>query len=266
MISLPISGVRAAWRASTGHDDIAAADSPAGFAAALALVNRCVVDADGSRVDGAALPVGDLDLLIVAWRRDRLGDSLVAEGSCAQCAAAVDVRFSLAEYAGHNRPRAPRGVSVREDGWWELPRHGIGVRVPSVADVLAASSAPDPRAELVARCARGTLSPSAVRAAERAMESLGPTLRAVVTGTCPECGAAVVLDVDTRELCLTEMRFLAASVYDDVHLIATCYGWTQDAILDLPSVRRRRYADLISGTARTGYAEPALAGLEVPVG
>ncbi len=157
---------------------------------------------------------------------------------------------------------------MREDGWWRRCRGtAIGVRVPSVADVLTASSAPDPRAELLARCVRGHADARrAVRAAERAMESLGPTLRADVAGTCPECGAAAVLDVDARELCLTELRFLAASVYDDVHLIATGYGWTQDAILDLPSARRRRYADLISGTARAGYAEPALASLEALVG
>jgi hypothetical protein len=268
MIRLPISGVRAEWRASTGRDDIALADSRAGLAAALACVNRCVVDADGSPVDGAALPVGDLDLLVVARRRDLLGDSLVAEGSCTRCAAAVDVRFSLAAYVGHNRVRVPRGVTAAEDGWWELSRHAVRVRVPAVQDVLAASAASDPRGELIARCLSGTLSPAAVRAAERAMESLGPTLRADVAGTCPECGAAVVLDVDARELCLSELGFLASVVYDDVNLIATRYGWTQDAILDMPSVRRHRYADLISGNvgASLSGAELDLASLEVSVG
>src|SRR4051794_29293894 len=142
-------------------------DSHAGLASALALVNTCVVDADDSLVDGGALPFGDLDLLIVARRRDLLGDSLIAEGSCGQCAAAIDVRFSLSAYADHHRPRPPRGATAGEKGWWELSRHGIGVRVPSLADVLAASSASDPRAELVARCVRGTLTPSALRAAER---------------------------------------------------------------------------------------------------
>src|SRR4051794_24811660 len=125
MIRLPISGVRAAWRASTGRDDIAVADSRAGLAAALACVNQCVTVADGSAVDGAALPVGDLDLLVAVRRRDLLGDSLVAEGNCTRCAAAVDVRFSITAYAGHNRPRVPRGAIASEGGWWELPRHVI---------------------------------------------------------------------------------------------------------------------------------------------
>lgn len=273
MICLPISGVRAEWQASTGRDDMSLADSGTGLAAALACVNQCAVDADGWPLNGTALPVGDLDLLVVARRRDLLGDSLVAEGRCARCGAAVDVRFSLADYVAHNRVRVPRGAAAAADGWWELARHDVRIRVPSVQDVLAAAAAPDPHAELIARCLSGTLSRASVRAAERAMESLGPTLRTDVTGTCPECGDAVVLDVDARELCLSELRFLASVVYDDVHLIATSYGWTQDAILDMPSARRRRYADLISGnvsaSVSSGWlssAEFDLAPLEASVG
>jgi hypothetical protein len=258
VIRLPISGERAWWRPSTGHDDIALADSRPGLASALGWMSLVV---EGTGLDVRSLPVGDIDLLVVACRRERRGDALVAEGSCARCQAAVDVRFSLAAYADHHRPRVPRGVSAEDAGWWRLARHEVSVRVPSAADVLTAADADDPRRELLARCVRGTRGPAAVRAAERAMASLGPTLRADVAGTCPECGVDVVLDVDARELCLAELRFLAAAVYDDVHLIASAYGWTQDVILDMPSTRRRRYADLIAG--RTDFAPmPA----EVPVG
>jgi hypothetical protein len=273
MLRLPISGVRTEWRASSGHDDIALADSGAGLAAALAFVHGRVVDADGSPVDAGALPVGDLDLLVVARRRDLIGDSLVAEGSCARCEAAVDVRFGLGAYVSHNRGRAPRNVTAAAEGWWELSRHAIRVRVPAVQDVLSAAAASDPRGELIARCLSGTLSPAAVRAGERAMESLGPTLRAEVAGTCPECGDTVVLDVDARELCLGELRFLASLVYDDVHAIATSYGWDQDAILDMPSARRRRYADLVRDSVsapvsngRLSTAESIIVPLEASVG
>lgn len=270
MIRLPISGVRAQWRPATGHDDIELADSRAGLAAALACVNRSVIDADGTAVDGAALPVGDLDLLIVARRRDVLGDSLVAEGTCARCAAPVDVRFSLAAYVSHNRVRIPRSAKAAEDGWWDLPRHAVRVRVPAVRDVLAAVVSPDPRRELIARCVSGTPKPAVVRAAEKAMAALGPTLRTDVAGSCPECGADVVLDVDARELCLSELRFLASVVYDDVHLIATSYGWTQDATLGMSSTRRRRYADMIVGNVGEpiggSFSGGDLASLEVPIG
>jgi hypothetical protein len=261
MIRLPISGGRARWRPATGTDDIALADSQPGLAGALAHVARTAVLSEdaGAPLDAGSLPVGDLDLLVVARRRELRGDALVAEGQCAQCASAVDVQFSLAAYADHHRPREPRRVTRAEPGWYLLHSHEVSFRVPVVDDVLAAAGAENPRAALLARCVRQPLSAKAARAVEQAMAALAPTLRADVAGTCPDCSAAVLLDVDARELCMAELRFLAASVYDDVNLIASVYRWSQDAILDLPSARRRHYAHLIAGQS----AEPPVA---VPVG
>jgi len=259
MIRLPISGVRAHWRPATGTDDMALADSQPGLAGALAYVTRAACLPDGAPLDAGALPVGDLDLLVVARRRELRGDTLVAEGQCAQCGSAVDVQFSLAAYADHHRSRPARRVTEVERGWHRLHGPEVSFRVPVVADVLAAAGADDPRAALLARCVREPLAARAARAVEQAMATLAPTLRADVAGTCPECAAAVLLDVDARELCMAELRFLAGSVYDDVNLIASVYRWSQDAILELPSARRRRYADLIAG-------HPAEQPVGVPVG
>jgi hypothetical protein len=255
MIRLPISGELAEWRPATGHDDIALADSRPGLAGALDVVSSAVAFPTGA--DASSLPVGDLDLLVVARRRDVRGDTLVAEGRCARCDAIVDVQFSLAAYVEHHRPRASRGAAPAADGWFRLRSADVSFRVPTVGDVLGAVAVGDPRTALLSRCTRGVTSARHVRAVESALARLAPTLRADVTGSCPECGAAVLLDVDARELCMTELRFLAAAIYDDVNLIASVYRWTQDAILDLPAARRRRYADMIAGRAG--------APLEVPV-
>jgi hypothetical protein len=261
MIRLPISGVLAQWRPATGTDDIALADSRPGLAGALCYVERVTSLPDGAPLAAGTLPVGDLDLLVVARRREVRGDTMVAEGQCEQCGSAVDVQFSLAAYADHHRPRTSRRVTGdAEPGWHLLRSHEISFRVPVVADVLEAAGAPDPRAALLTRCVRQPLTARSARAVEQAMETLAPTLRADVAGTCPECAAAVLLDVNARELCMAELRFLAGSVYDDINLIASVYRWSQHAILELPSARRRRYADLIAGHT----AEQSVSG--VPVG
>jgi hypothetical protein len=242
MVRLPISGQRVQWRASDGHDDIAVADSAPGPAGALVYASRRV------DVDAATLPVGDLDLLVVVGRREIRGDTLVAEGCCQQCAARVDVQFSLAAYAEHHRPRPSRAALPSDDGWFTLrAAPEVSFRPPTVADVLAAADAADTEAALLQRCTRGRLTARLVRTLETTLARVAPTLRADVAGTCPECSAVVVLDTDVRELCMAEMRFLAGSVYDDVNLMASVYRWTEDAILDLPSARRRRYADMIAG-------------------
>jgi hypothetical protein len=276
MIRLPVSGQQARWRPATGHQDVALAESRPGLEACARYAEQIAGRADGTPLDAGELPVGDLDVLLVAWRRELLGDAMTAEGDCLACGAAVDVRFSLAAYAEHHRPRAARGACPGEDGWWQLG--DTWFRLPTVRDVLAAAAAPAAATVLLRACLRdagppaGTGAALAVPAArpaaprggrkagqavERAMSALAPTLRADVTGTCPDCGAAVRFDVDARELCMSELRYHAASVFTDVHLIASCYGWPQQAILDLPPARRRVYADLVAGErARLAGAVP----------
>jgi len=246
VLGLPISGTPVRWRPTTGHDDALLAETGTGLAGVVAWVARCVEDGDGLAVDAAALPVGDLDLLVLARRRELRSDRFIAEGACLHCGTLVDVTFSLTAYGEHCRPRRPRGVEPAEPGWWRLRAQGVTFRVPVAADVLAAAGSAHPRRMLIERCVRGEPTPRQAAAAERAMARLAPTLRSQVTGGCPECGREVLLDVDARELCLAELRFLAGSVHDDVHLIASAYGWSERAILDLPSSRRRRYADLIA--------------------
>ncbi len=242
MITLPISDQQARWRPSNGHDDIALADCPPGLAGAVDYVSRCV------SVDASLLPVGDLDLLVVARRRELRGDTLLAEGRCAQCAAAVDVQLSLAAYVDHHRPRSSRSAVATTGGWFALRSWpDVSFRAPTVADVLSAADSAFPGDAVFTLCTRGAVSPRAAWALETALTRLAPTLRAEVAGTCPECSASVLLDLHARELCMAELRFLAASVYDDVNLIASVYHWAQDVILELPSARRRRYADMIAG-------------------
>lgn len=207
-------------------------------------------------LDARALPVGDVDALVADLRRERLGDRLVAEAACLRCAARIDIDFGLADYLAHHRPRPTRSaVPADESGWWRLRHAQTWFRLPTAGDVLAAGPGPDGRQALVGACVRGDRSAGPVRAAERAMAALAPTLRSQVEGTCPECATTVGLDVDVRELCLEELVFLAGGVLDEVHLLASAYHWTERDILDLTSRRRICYAERVRAS---WSAEPAL--------
>jgi hypothetical protein len=200
----------------------------------------------GEPFDAWALPVGDVDALVADLRRERLGDRLVAEAACLRCAARIDIDFGLADYAGHHRPRTTRtAVPAEESGWWRLRSGRTCFRLPTAGDVLAAGTGKDGRRALVEACVRGDRSAGPLRAAERAMAALAPTLRSEVQGTCPECGATVGLDVDVRELCLEELVFLAGGVLDEVHLLASAYHWSEQDILGMTSRRRAGYAERV---------------------
>jgi hypothetical protein len=103
MLRLPISGAHVLWRPINGHDEIAVAESGVGIAAALALAAACAVEVEGGPWEG--LPLGDLDVLVAARRREARGDAFVAAGSCGNCGEAVDVQFGITAYVAHHAPR-----------------------------------------------------------------------------------------------------------------------------------------------------------------
>ncbi|MET7324902.1 hypothetical protein [Streptomyces sp. NPDC005549] len=259
----PVLGLSVRWRQSTGHDDLLLVEERSGLSTAVALIGRRAgtghVDGedpgavrpvgeglDGEGLDARSLPVGDVDMLVADLRRERLGDRLVAEASCAHCAARIDIDFSLTDHLRHHRPRPARSaVPADEPGWWRLRHARTWFRLPTAGDVLTAGAGREGHRALVEACVRGDRSAGAVRAAERAMASLGPTLRGDAEGTCPECSASVSLDLDVRELCLEELVFLASGVLDEVHLLASAYHWQERDILDLPSSRRIHYAERV---------------------
>lgn len=241
----PISGLRYLCRPATGHDDIALLEAESSFNAAVTLATRRARTPAGEPITTDQLPVGDLDSMIIEFRRMLFGDRIIAEGNCGHCGAPIDVTFPLDAFAAHHRPRRPRNVAADGNGEWVLTGDGTHFRLPTVADVRAAELEADPSAALAARCIDGKLTGSRRRKAERAMAAMAPTLAAEVVGPCPECNGSVPLWTDLRDLCVADMRFVAASVVEEVHLLAEAYHWHEDEILAMPSPRRASYADCI---------------------
>jgi hypothetical protein len=118
-------------------------------------------------------------------------------------------------------------------------------RLPTVADQLAVAGERNGGDELVRRCIR----PAGVslrfrRLVEAAMERMAPSLSGDLQGTCPECGAEVVVYFDALQFCLRELRDRAAFVYQDIDLLARRYHWSETDILTMPYVRRTNYVEL----------------------
>jgi hypothetical protein len=247
MPTTPIAAVAYESRAATGLDDLGLIESRAGgLATAVELAQRRTRGADGQPLEAEALPVGDIDAIVVALRRDVFGERLVATGRCGSCGEPIDIALRMHELSEHRRPRRPRNaVPSQEPGWWSLGDGAVEFRVPTAGDVLAALDASDPRGRLAGVCMRGEVTRRRERAAERALEAIAPTLRTDVEGPCPECNEATALDVDTRELCLQDLRFAAGAVLEETHLLASEYQWSERAILELPSVRRAKYAEWV---------------------
>jgi hypothetical protein len=250
---LPVSGVRATVQAPTGAEELLLAEGrPSDPALALALVRR-IARADDP-MDWGMLPVHDIDTLIVRLRQAQIGDHVMTDIACTRpgCGQRVDMSFGLGDYLMHNRPRQPRGRSWRAEpcadaaGWFQLAGDAGAVpfRLPTIGDQIEVAGAADASTALAARCIRTDALPVRLsRRIEAAMEALAPPLAGPLQGRCPECSATIEAWFDARTYCLTELCARTRFVFDDIHLLAERYHWSERAILRLPRTRRERYAE-----------------------
>jgi hypothetical protein len=69
--------------------------------------------------------------------------------------------------------------------------------------------------------------------------------------TCEDCGAISPAPFDIRDFMWRELAASAERLLDEVHIIASAYGWSEHEILAMASARRGRYL------ARLGEADAA---------
>jgi hypothetical protein len=257
-VKLAVSLREVALRGLTGREDVLLAEGDSDDPAlVLRLLTSLVRDDDP--IDFAALPIPDIDALIVALRRRILGDRVVSHVSCANavCGAQVDVVFHFSDYLAHHRPKGAASSRVRpladrgEPGWFALFEGAGGeqvFRLPNFGDLIVVESEEDRAGALAARCLGDIRQAGERRRALRAMEALAPPLTGPIQGRCPDCGLPIDARFEARVYCLRELSDRARFVYDDVDALAAAYHWSEAEILDLPSLRRRLYAERIRQT------------------
>lgn len=76
---------------------------------------------------------------------------------------------------------------------------------------------------------------------EAAIEEMAPEVAEEAMADCPECGANNRIEIDPY---LT-LSAATPTIYEEVHLLASTYHWSEAAVLALPKDRRKRYLSLI---------------------
>lgn len=238
MFVLPVSGAVVQLSAPHGRDDMLLCESVGSDALIRVELVRRLAPLASPALVWEALPYVDVDAALLGLRQLLTGDRLVAEIRCPECASWGDVELSIAEYLRANRRRPPRTPG--------------GLPFPTVAQVLAALTEHGP-GELAARAIEAEILPSDPGASRRltaALERAAPLLSRAVKGLCPQCATAIVGWFDPGGFVITEMRRRAARLLEEVHLVASRYGWHEDAVLALPGPRRAAYAELIEMEGR----------------
>jgi len=252
MIRLPVSGIDVEIRTPTGAEELFLLDSDGtDMTTALGLLERLARPTAGGHPTWERFTITDVETLLLELRRKVLGDRIRTDVHCPAegCGAHVDVEFSIAEFLEGHRPAQAKHVTPDAvHGWFRLNGGELRFRLPSAVDQVAALRWPDPEGELVER----TMAPQPVpvrqrRRIEAVMEAMAPTCSGALAGSCPQCGREFEMEFAVPNFVLTELRNHASFLYDEIHLLARNYHWTEEAILTLPSHRRMQYVERLTG-------------------
>jgi hypothetical protein len=278
---LPISGLEVSFRLPNGHDDLAILEASSGpfnnnrvdphSSEAQATILERALDALSRlaqlRPSAAgssdtttnvsiwpSLTITDFESALLGLRCFLFGDTVRCIVRCA-CTERMEIDFSIAHLLRETHPRTPTRIqpSTTRPGWFELhhKHHQLGARtifrLPTVGDQLLALRSLNPYGLLEERCIETGHSDRrrATGSAERAMESMSPTVSRPIDGVCAACGGALNPQLHVSSLVLDELRASAAGVHREIHAIAATYHWDESALLAMPQLRRLAYTDAI---------------------
>ena len=195
---------------------------------------------DASADECAALPIGIRDRLLLALRVRTFGAEMLVRFTCPACRAQLEARLDLAALLGAHAAEPPSQVTVDVEGTV------VDARLPTSADLLATAGLPAEE--------------SANALFERCLVSAAPVDRALlrarvaeaIAGADPIAALELELDCDACHARSSEVFDIVSSFWkeieagarhaaDEVHALATAYGWSEDAILQMTPARRARY-------------------------
>jgi hypothetical protein len=240
-----------AFKPLTGEVEAEAAEAVSAASRPAAIANVLEVTLahfGGKPVDRSLvqkLPVGDARVMMANLARHVGAERQWMTGTCSSCGSLFDFALSPADLP------LPQEAAVEQD-WVEVMTGSgpVRVRAPLCADQIAIAENPEPERALLERCIASGRPEEELRldfadrdlaAIDAAMIALSPTLPFGAAMSCPSCGQVNEMPVCTSDW-LSEMD---DGPLQDVHDIASAYGWGQGEILALSRNRRKAYLRLI---------------------
>ncbi len=227
-----------AWdRCTTEHD----------LDRALTMLSLALPNSD--RVQLAELSIAERNLLLLRLREISFGSRLKCFAACSQCGAALEFALSASSLiAGLQATPASDVIEWNDDDGQYM------MRAVNTTDLIASLDSPNveqAQEQLLARCLTilGSANPPSLRtlpAVTEAFEQLNAASEMSCVITCPDCSNAETLDLDVARFLWLEVRQAARRLFEQIHELASAYGWSEQIIARMTPQRREAYLEMLS--------------------
>jgi hypothetical protein len=202
----------------------------------------------------ARLSIGQRDGRLLALRESTFGPRLASLASCPACGERLELEFSTSDlYSACDS--VPAG-----DLTLVLDRYEIMFRLPTSLDLIAISEQQEKnsaRAALLSRCVSsallegrevdpGGLPQGVIDALGVRMAEVDPQADLHLALECPACNSQWQSRFDIESFFWTEINAWATRMLNEVHILASAYGWSESDILRMSARRRQSYLNLVS--------------------
>lgn len=198
----------------------------------------------------ADVPVAERDLMLLDLRERTLGPWLNAFAACPACGQELEFTLEIPEV----RERVSQPVTPQEAAIGEFT---FRLRRPSTSDLAGIGLEREPaaaRVALAARCiveaTRDGMAVDTRDIPKRILSRLADYLdeledpaEILISMTCPACSHSWRAGFDIASYFYTELTVLARRLLEEVHVLASTYGWSERDILAMSPARRQFYLE-----------------------
>jgi hypothetical protein len=195
--------------------------------------------------------VGQRDSLLVALRERLFGRAMVSMTPCPTCGEKLELPMDTRQFQVSGK--APGELLLEQEGF------RIQFRVPIGADLVACAAEPGlvaAQQRLLGSCIHAAsrhgnpidfeaLPEGLVHALATTMAEADPGADLQVRVVCPVCDHQWQSTFDIVSYLWTELQDWALRALQEVHALASAYGWPERDILDLSPWRRRLYLQMV---------------------
>ena len=201
----------------------------------------------------AQLSIGQRDSHLLTLREQTLGSNLVSVVNCPNCNNKLELNFAVSDI------RQPPVLGSTSSLLLATEDYEITFRLPNSLDLRAVeqmSNVDQAAQQILERCILSVyyqgqakpadhIPPSVKQTLLEKMEQADQQADVQLAVSCPDCGHQWQAPFDILNFFWQELTAWAQRILQDVHQLASAYGWREADILAMSPQRRQFYLEMI---------------------